>query len=150
MAHVPAHRDGTWNPEPGSWESREKITNRKRSKKTQRSGQVIKYSSCLCVVVVKSVLCSQGGSRGCHNASRRGQVYAMANWISFLARWGGPPRRARGKLSKRMTRIRGGVNESRRAGKQRTTSNDQRSTTNNVWQMCSDSLCGGAAGGSGK
>ena len=31
----------------------------------------------------------------------------------------GPPRRARGKLSKRMTRIRGGVNESRRAGKQR-------------------------------
>ena len=140
MAHVPAHRDGTWNPEPGSWKSREKITNRKRSKRskrTQRSGQVIKYSSCLCVVVVKSVLCSQGGSRGCHNASRRGQVYAMANWISFLARWGGPPRRARGKLSKRMTRIRGA---SRR----------RESITNNVWQMCSDSLCGGAAGGSGK
>ena len=32
----------------------------------------------------------------------------------------GPPRRARGKLSKRTARIRGGrVNESRRAGKQR-------------------------------
>ena len=35
-----------------------------RSKRTQRSGQVIKCSSCLCVVVVKRVLCSQGGSRG--------------------------------------------------------------------------------------
>ena len=64
MAHVPEHRDGTWNPEPGSWKSREKITNRKRSKKTQRSGQVIKYSSCLCVVVVKSVFVHKEEAEG--------------------------------------------------------------------------------------
>ncbi len=31
----------------------------------------------------------------------------MVSWISFLAGWDGPPRRARGKLSKRTARIRG-------------------------------------------
>ncbi len=53
-----------WNLEPGTWKSREKITNRKRSKRTQRSGQVIKCSSCLRDFVVENVFCSQGGSRG--------------------------------------------------------------------------------------
>ena len=49
------------------------------------------------------------------------RVAAMANRIGFLEGWVGPPRRARGKLSKRIARIRGGVNESRRAGEQRAT-----------------------------
>ena len=34
------------------------------------------------------------------------RVYAMADRIDLLAGWDGPPRRARGKLSKRTTRIR--------------------------------------------
>ena len=68
----------------------------------------MKSSSCLCVVVVKRVFCSQGGSRGCHNESRRARGSAMAGWIGFVVRWGGPPRRARGKLSKRTARIRAG------------------------------------------
>ena len=55
---------------------------------------------------------------------RRGS--AMANRIGFLAGWDGPPRRARGKLSKRITRIRGNHQLSTN-NEQRTTINDQRS-----------------------
>ena len=102
-----------WNPEPGTWKSREKITNRKRSKRTQRSGQVIKCSSCLCVVVVKNVLCSQGGSPGCRNESRRGgglrwRVGSVL-WCAGAAscRFCCPGGKRRPRIS-RMKRIRGG------------------------------------------
>ena len=57
-----------------------------RNERTQRIVQANILSLWLWVLVVENIFCSQGGSRGCHNASRR----------------------ARGKLSKRMTRIRGG------------------------------------------
>ena len=61
-------------------------------------------------------------------AVRRGS--AMVSWISFLAGWDGPPRRARGKLSKRTARIRGATtNEQRVPARRETTSNAE-------WGIC--------------